>query len=102
MYDLLAVDHTMFTSIIDMSKGGMPKTWSFGLVAAHSFRATWLGEPICLNEMPLKAFDKMVTEKIADGTGKNAVVWDIVTPATMSAERVTEINKVAREMEAGA
>ena len=67
-------------------------------VAAHSFRATWLGEPIRLNERPLKAFDKVAAQKIVDGTGKNAAIWDIVTPAAMSAERMNEINRMAREV----
>ena len=65
-------------------------------VAAHSFRATWVGDPIRLNERPLKAFDKTAAQRIAGGVARNEAIWDIVTPATMSVERMDEINRIAR------
>ena len=65
-------------------------------VAAHSFRATWVGEPIRLNERPLQAFDKTAALRIADGVARNKAIFDIVTPAAMSAETMAEINRIAR------
>ena len=65
-------------------------------VAAHSFRATWVGDPIRLNERPLKAFDKTAAQRIAGGVARNEAIWDIVTPATMSVEWMDEINRIAR------